>query len=175
MSDMEVAEPAPPIPPRRYTSPPRMLATIAVIFLVVFLFVRVGFVEPFGVPTGSMAPTLIGNHREAPCPRCSHPVRVGIPVGGQSGAGIRPYLVGGVGYIGSRQDASPGFAALNSNDFGFDIGGGVMGFFADHVGLRGDLRYFRAVASDLFDNDADPELRLSNLDFWRASIGLVIR
>ena len=42
----------------------------ASIFLVVFLFLRVGFVEPFGVPTGSMAPTLIGNHREGPCPRC---------------------------------------------------------------------------------------------------------
>jgi hypothetical protein len=50
-----------------------------------------------------------------------------------------------------------------------------VGFFADHVGLRGDLRYFRATSGDLFDNDADPELRLSNLDFWRASIGLVIR
>ena len=100
---------------------------------------------------------------------------VGIPVGGQRGAGIRPYVVGGVGYIGSRQAASPGFAELNGNDFGFDLGGGVMGFFSDHVGLRGDLRYFRAVSSDIFDNDADPELRLGNLDFWRASIGLVLR
>ena len=34
-----------------------MLASIAVVFLIVFLFLRVGFVEPFGVPTGSMAPT----------------------------------------------------------------------------------------------------------------------
>src|SRR5437868_11984447 len=55
-----------------------VLASIAVIFLVVFLFLRVGFVEPFGVPTGSMAPTLIGNHREGPCPRCGYPVRVGL-------------------------------------------------------------------------------------------------
>ena len=60
-----------------------MLASIAVVFLIVFLFLRVGFVEPFGVPTGSMAPTLIGNHREAPCPRCGYPVRVGIPTAGE--------------------------------------------------------------------------------------------
>jgi signal peptidase I len=38
-------------------------------------------VEPFGVPTGSMAPALIGNHREAPCPRCGYPVRLGAPGG----------------------------------------------------------------------------------------------
>lgn len=100
---------------------------------------------------------------------------VGIPVGGQSGPGLRPYLVGGVGYMHSHQDASPGFAALNGNDFGFDLGGGVMGFFADHVGLRGDLRYFRNVTSDLFDSDSNPELKLGALDFWRATIGLVIR
>jgi signal peptidase I len=80
---MDVVENAPPEPARRPPSPPRMLATIAIVFLIVFLFVRVGFVEPFGVPTGSMAPTLIGNHREGPCPRCGHPVRVGIPVGGE--------------------------------------------------------------------------------------------
>jgi Outer membrane protein beta-barrel domain len=100
---------------------------------------------------------------------------VGVPVGGQSGLGIRPYLVGGVGYMRSHQDASPGFAELNGNDFGFDLGGGVMGFFSDHVGLRGDLRYFRNITSDLFDSDSNPELNLGPLDFWRASIGLVIR
>lgn len=83
MNHMDVAETAPPKPPRRHASPPRMLATVSIVFLVVFLFVRVGFVEPFGVPTGSMAPTLIGNHREGPCPRCGYPVRVGIPVGGE--------------------------------------------------------------------------------------------
>jgi len=102
-------------------------------------------------------------------------VIVGIPVGGQSGAGVRPYFVGGLGWMNSHQDASPGFAELNGNDFAFDLGGGVMGFFTDHVGLRGDLRYFRNVNSDLFDNDANPELKLGALDFWRASLGLVIR
>ena len=76
---------APPIPPpKRYpASPARLLAAVAIVFLIVFLFLRVGFVEPFGVPTGSMAPTLIGNHREAPCPRCGYAVRVGIPTAGE--------------------------------------------------------------------------------------------
>jgi signal peptidase I len=51
----------------------------AVFFLAIFLFVRTFAVEPFGVPTGSMAPTLLGNHREAPCPRCGFRVIVGDP------------------------------------------------------------------------------------------------
>src|SRR5438270_4185080 len=79
-------EPAKPVVPKRRrlpASPSRVLASIAVVFLIVFLFVRVGFVEPFGVPTGSMAPTFLGNHREAPCPRCGYPIRVGIPTSGE--------------------------------------------------------------------------------------------
>lgn len=117
----------------------------------------------FGESVDNHALTAMGN------------VIVGIPVGGQRGPGLRPYVVGGLGLIRSHQEASPGFAELNANDFGFDVGGGVMGFFSDHVGLRGDLRYLRTITSDLNDSDADPELGLGDLDFWRASISIVIR
>src|SRR5437016_3529196 len=64
--------------PTRHSTSTRLLVTLGVIFLSVFLFLRTFAVEPFGVPTGSMAPTLIGNHREGFCPRCEHPIRVGI-------------------------------------------------------------------------------------------------
>ncbi len=57
----------------------RRLLRVGSIFLILFLTLRTLAVEPFGVPTGSMAPTLIGNHREAPCPRCGFHVRVGDP------------------------------------------------------------------------------------------------
>ena len=60
----------------------RLLLTLSVGFVSLFLFLRTFAVEPFGVPTGSMAPALIGNHREGACPRCGFPVRVGFPVGG---------------------------------------------------------------------------------------------
>ncbi len=59
----------------------RLLLLIGVVFVCTFLFIRVYALEPFGVPTGSMAPALIGNHREAPCPRCGFPVCVGLPAG----------------------------------------------------------------------------------------------
>jgi signal peptidase I len=61
----------------------RRVVHTSALCLCIFLFVRAAVLEPFGVPTGSMAPTLIGNHREAPCPRCGYPVRIGNPGKGQ--------------------------------------------------------------------------------------------
>src|SRR2546423_533158 len=79
-------EPKPPVAdapgPPRHSSPLRLLASVAAAFTILFLFIRTFAVEPFGVPTGSMAPTLLGNHREAKCPRCGYPVRVGSPTTG---------------------------------------------------------------------------------------------
>jgi signal peptidase I len=61
----------------RHASLFRTLLTVSVMFVGLFLVVRTLLVEPFGVPTGSMAPALIGHHREGPCTRCGYPVRVG--------------------------------------------------------------------------------------------------
>ena len=80
----------PPDPPK--SKPPlrattnRLLCTLAAALLIAFLFLRTFAVEPFGVPTGSMAPTLIGNHRAMPCSRCGYPVRVGLPTAGERGS-----------------------------------------------------------------------------------------
>ena len=61
--------------PTQSELPARLLRT-ALLFAIGFMVVRTALVEPFGVPTGSMAPTLLGNHRECPCPRCGYPVIV---------------------------------------------------------------------------------------------------
>src|SRR5947208_4017628 len=77
---------------------------------------------------------------------------VGVPIGGQHGAGVRPYVVGGIGLIRTQIDGGT-VAKVSSSDnmFGWDAGAGVMGYFSDHVGLRGDIRYLRGV-SDLTTN-----------------------
>ncbi len=54
----------------------RRLLHLSVLFVSLFLLVRTLALEPFGVTTGSMAPTLLGIHRTAPCPRCDWPVTV---------------------------------------------------------------------------------------------------
>jgi len=102
-------------------------------------------------------------------------VIIGIPIGGQHGAGIRPYAVGGLGLIRSQIDGGTVANVSSSNNmFGWDAGGGVMGYFSDHVGLRGDLRYLRAT-SDLKTGITTLDLEGNQLHFWRASIGVVFR
>jgi signal peptidase I len=66
----------------RYATPVRILLVVTVVFVSLFLLLRTLAVEPFGVPTGSMAPALSGHHRAEPCPRCGYPVRVGRPSAG---------------------------------------------------------------------------------------------
>jgi hypothetical protein len=100
---------------------------------------------------------------------------IGVPVGGTSGPGVRPYVTGGLGMIQSK--ISSGVTTIpdyEQKDFAFNLGAGAMGFFSDHVGLRGDVRYFRTINNDSSVNNG-LNLDLGNFDFWRASIGLVIR
>jgi opacity protein-like surface antigen len=99
-------------------------------------------------------------------------VIVGAPIGGHGGS-IRPYAVGGVGLIRSNvQDAAHVFDVSSKNDFGFDLGAGVMGFFSQNVGLRGDFRYFRSFQGS---SDNATGLALSNFHFWRGSAGVTFK
>ena len=102
---------------------------------------------------------------------------VGVPVGGQHGKGVRPYLAGGVGLLKTRvQDATQLFN-VDNNSFGYDLGGGVMGFVSDHIGLRGDVRYFRDFQNtSSTDHNVDlSNLTVGNFDFWRGTIGVAFR
>jgi opacity protein-like surface antigen len=100
---------------------------------------------------------------------------LGVPVGGQRGAGIRPYVVGGVGLIRMQIDGGTlAKVSSSTNMFGWDAGGGVMGYFSDHVGLRGDVRYLRGT-HDLNTGVSSIDLNGNRLHFWRASVGVVIR
>ena len=98
---------------------------------------------------------------------------LGAPAGGTSGRGIRPYASGGLGIIRHRVNSPDDFFDVNSSNWGFNVGGGVAGFFTDNIGLRGDIRYFRS----LQDNEPDDEfdVALSDFRFWRGTVGLVFR
>jgi opacity protein-like surface antigen len=102
-------------------------------------------------------------------------VIIGIPIGGQTGGGVRPYVSGGAGLLRSRLDDVEDFFDLNENSFGVNAGAGLMVFFTDNVGLRGDLRYFRSLSDDDTDNDNDLDLNLGAFHFWRATAGVAFR
>ena len=99
---------------------------------------------------------------------------IGVPLGGQSGFGIRPYGLAGLGMVQSKIDAVGGGGALDETKAAFDFGGGVMFFFGTHVGLRTDLRYVRTIGRLDFDL-TDGFERSRRLDFGRASVGLILR
>ena len=52
------------------------IESIAVAFLLAFLF-RAFEAEAFVIPTGSMAPTLYGRHKESNCSQCGHLITIG--------------------------------------------------------------------------------------------------
>ena len=100
-------------------------------------------------------------------------VIIGIPIGGTTGGGVRPYVTGGLGLIRTQVDGGelfPTAPTTSSNEAGFNIGGGVMGFFSNHFGIRGDVRYMRAFSGDIVN-----AIDLHSLNFTRLSFGVVFR
>lgn len=93
-----------------------------------------------------------------------------VLVGPKIGA-IRPFVLGGVGLIKSHVEFTTGSLLDSSNNFGWNIGGGVMLMFGDHVGVRGDIRRFKS-----FQDTGILGFTLSDekLTFNRASAGLVL-
>jgi opacity protein-like surface antigen len=100
-------------------------------------------------------------------------LKIGAPIGGQSGAGIRPYASGGVGIIKARIDDADDLFNIDSTDFGLNVGGGIAGFFTDNIGLQGDVRYFRSLQENEPDNDFP--VALGSFRFWRGTVGVVFR
>jgi opacity protein-like surface antigen len=97
---------------------------------------------------------------------------IGIPIGGQTGVGFRPYGQAGIGVIRSKVDSLGRVPSVDDTKAAWEFGGGAMFFFGTHVGLRVDLRYFRTFSPlDLIDVIDSRE----RLDFARASTGLILR
>jgi hypothetical protein len=114
----------------------------------------------------------------------------GVPIGPSKN--WQPFVSGGIGALTLRSDDLTGDISndfeenFRSDDsqFGGNIGFGVMGF-AQNVGIRADVRYFRAFGDNALENaldlnpgtfdDNSPINILPGLDFWRANIGLAFR
>jgi len=93
---------------------------------------------------------------------------IGVPIGGDAGKSIKPYVTGGIGLFRATAKKDDFFDRVTSNDFAYNLGGGVMAFFNDHIGIRGDLRYVRTLRDD---NSDGTFLKPGDLNFWRWNIG----
>jgi len=102
---------------------------------------------------------------------------VGIPIRNSDQPGhLRPYVTGGAGLFRISSAESQFFNRVTSNDFALNVGGGVMGFFNEHVGARFDVRYFRTLT------DGDPQsgvddinFNLGDLNFWKWDVGAAFK
>lgn len=91
----------------------------------------------------------------------------------------KPYVAFGAGNLhlnvtGLSSVVVPNPESISNNYFTFNAGGGVMGFFTDHLGVRGDLRYHRAFGIKITDLE-NAGLALDKFNFWRASFGLAVK
>lgn len=95
----------------------------------------------------------------------------GNMVAGLSFRAVRPYVLGGAGWM--RMDVGATEADPGERREGLVVvaGGGLMGFLTDHVGARFDMRYLRqaSVATTFRTLDLAPT------GFWRATAGLALR
>jgi opacity protein-like surface antigen len=99
-------------------------------------------------------------------------VRVALPLGGKGG-GIRPYASGGAGILRPNLSELGEGASVTTNTFAWNAGGGLTAFFTDHVGINGDIRYFRAM-----DKNEEPNVfgvQFDGFEFWRGAIGVALK
>jgi signal peptidase I len=86
----ELAAPAAQGLQSRHCSGHRATAEFLVLLAIGILFSRTFAAEAYIVPTGSMAPTLLGTHREYRCPNCEKTFALGVDEDGHSGRPICP-------------------------------------------------------------------------------------
>jgi hypothetical protein len=87
---------------------------------------------------------------------------------------LRPYFVGGVGWMQVRTENGPPAEPLSiSSTLGaVDFGGGVTGFLTERLGVGWEVRHFRTVGGDVTGVSlGKPE----HLSFWRATMAAVVR
>ena len=89
---------------------------------------------------------------------------------------IQPYGVAGLGLI--RTSVEGAGTSNDQNQWGWDLGGGLIVFFGGHVGLRGDIRYYHSFQIlDFVNLPFLPVLSLNGqkLDYGRAAAGVVFK
>ena len=99
---------------------------------------------------------------------------------------VQPYVSGGLGGIQMHTSVLPATALTGSTantkvyktDFGWNVGGGAYAFAGRRVGLRGDVRWYKATGSTSLTGTPAENVTtalLSGIDFWRANIGVAFR
>ena len=96
-----------------------------------------------------------------------------VLLGSRFGGGGSVFASLGGGLLKSRATDVDEFFDVTRNDFGVTGGVGAMGFFGEHIGLRGDVRYFRSIGDPEPDDEFD--IDFGSFSFWRGTAGVVLK
>jgi opacity protein-like surface antigen len=88
-----------------------------------------------------------------------------------SGAGLRPFAIGGVGLMHIGIDDVIRLLPVDTNLLGLTIGGGAIGQLTNRTSLRFEVRHYRNLTRPQDEVLGFGETRLS---FWRATIGVAL-
>jgi opacity protein-like surface antigen len=87
---------------------------------------------------------------------------------------VQPYGIAGIGAIRTTVDNGIAGASESENQVGWTVGGGLIIFLQEHVGLKGDLRYYHSFeALDLLGIELARDQ--NKIDFGRASFGVIFK
>lgn len=106
-------------------------------------------------------------------------VILGVPHGGAKGAGVRPYVSGGLVVFNIMADEPRSRFSVRGVDPGFNVGGGVIAMLGEHIGFRGDARYVKNPRGYVDAHANDPEhgarVGFGGFSYTRFTAGLVVR
>jgi Outer membrane protein beta-barrel domain len=86
---------------------------------------------------------------------------------------IQPYFVVGGGLI--RTAVETAGQNNGENQVGWDVGGGLIGYFSRHFGMRGDVRYFHSFQILDFSQFPGVQIGEKKLDFGRISVAAMFK
>ena len=86
---------------------------------------------------------------------------------------VQPYALAGIGLIRTSIEDRVAGTSEDENQVGWTVGGGLIVFVSQHVGLKGDVRYYHAfdaleIVGINFAEDTE-------IDFGRASFGVIFK
>ena len=131
-----------------------------------------------------VARTLLGSYAEVPVVDLNARVSTfmgNVMVRKPSGV-FQPYATGGAGIVRLTGSVDVPFLGqivdAGVDDFGWNVGGGLMIFPTPNIGIRGDVRWFKTgdVAwDDIAGIGGLGDIPLPKVDFWRTTGGITFK
>lgn len=121
---------------------------------------------------GAYTPDFFGDSDVAFANNNVSSLMANILIGANMGPRGKIFLTVGGGVLKTQVADVDEFFEIDNTDFGASAGLGAIGYFSDHVGVRGDIRYFRNFGEE---TNGDFDFEFGDFGFWRGTGGLAIR